>query len=218
MAGSYTRATIPNAVIMAAGTPTTRILMAYVAQVLASLNYSEYDDVNVWDDAARRYFVLCNQFVNHVVEAASSIGFDVVQGFANSKSVSAVGWYDLLASLPSPGRDRWLRVERPSLLLPGDVFAIRYSPGSGGAKGHVGIVAAPPVAERRWPSSFAVKVADSSASRHGPGDTRLDGTGGLGVGDMLFREDPSTGKFNGWAWSSYGNWRIDGAAAFGRLE
>lgn len=101
------------------------------------------------------------------------------------------------------------RLRQISDIRPGDVIAIKYNDGSADT-GHVMLVDAVPEARAASDpiipdtTQYAVTVIDSSASGHGPTDTRYRSpghyTGGIGRGVFRLYAN-SDGKIVGYAWS-----------------
>jgi hypothetical protein len=100
------------------------------------------------------------------------------------------------------GRSRggWQRLARIDEALPGDVFAWRRPRGFPSTNtGHVGFVLDRPLPVPGVPNAYAVRVADSTSWGHQEDTRPDDGTGGFGVGTLVFLTDGSGhGTHYGW--------------------
>lgn len=92
------------------------------------------------------------------------------------------------------------------MIRPGTLGAIGYDENRNGHSGHCFIVLEAPIStgEKRGKlKKYALRVADSSQSNHGPNDTRWtpEGqTGGIGIGNMALWADDE-GIVKGYSWS-----------------
>lgn len=111
-------------------------------------------------------------------------------------------------------QNRFTNILYRSQILPGDVIAIKY-PSGASATGHVMLVAGTPV--MRTPATapvianttqYEAQVIDSTASYHGPADTRHPNNGGVpgGIGKGVFRiYVDANDQIVGYTWSTYSN-------------
>ena len=99
-------------------------------------------------------------------------------------------------------------------VLPGDIIAIRYPPGTNENTGHIMIIAETPVTRKPTKpdidgtEQWEISIIDSSESGHGKTDTRHkpDATFGSGVGQGIFRiYAKPNGYIVGYTWSTFAN-------------
>ena len=88
-------------------------------------------------------------------------------------------------------------------LQPGDILVFRYKNSRGTETGgHVMVVMDKP---ERASDVYFVRVADSAPSRHSE-DTRHINESGIGIGTLLLKANPKTGKPSAFAWGVNGYW------------
>jgi hypothetical protein len=155
---------------------------------LAAMRSSSYSYRTDVDESAGRFDYDCSGFVSYAMARALPASYAAVRAFATRRPRARdfVGW---IAALGSASRAGWSRVPDVLHLAPGDIVAWR-KPEALVSKntGHVMIVDGPPHArsDREW----IVPILDSTASAHGPNDTRAPaGANGLGRGTMILVVD-----------------------------
>ena len=119
----------------------------------------------------------------------------------------------------SRGRDGWQNMVDIEQVEPGDLFAWKRPANwpRGGATGHVGIVAAKPVALPHIKNGYLVRVIDSTRYRH-QDDTRVGDETGFGMGSILFMTDDQRKPIGyGWYGALSGGW-YETQVVFGRVH
>jgi hypothetical protein len=100
----------------------------------------------------------------------------------------AASYFEFFHSLPDNPLGGWKSIDRLTDVQRGDIiaWALEASTQKPGDTGHVVIVAAPPISTNA--KEYRVTVYDSSGIRH-DGDSRPDGTSGIGEGVITIRVD-----------------------------
>lgn len=160
-----------------------------------------------WADPTREARTVCATFVTHLFEHTYGWKKDDIHDWLGANGADASEWHD--AIVKENGIERIRKINH---IHPGDIFAIKYNDDSKDT-GHVMVVNRDPERiEATKPlvsgtDQYAVEVIDSSASGHGPDDTRHkpDGgfTGGIGKGEIRLYAD-TEGRIVGYAWSRTG--------------
>jgi len=157
-----------------------------------------------WHQPTREARTVCATFVTHLFEHTYHWEAEDIKQWLGANGADASEWHDAIAQ-----ENGFRRLDTIDAIHPGAILAIQYNDGSADT-GHVMLVDQEP--ERREATTpivrgteqYRVVVIDSSASGHGPTDTRHkpDGgfTGGIGRGTIRLytRRD---GHIVGYAWS-----------------
>jgi len=147
---------------------------------------------------------VCSALVAHLFMQAYGYRPADFGSWLGARFPKASGFHDAIAA----GRG-FQRIERVAGILPGDVLAIAYAPGSR-PTGHVLVAAARPVERRSTPpevpgtTQYEIRVIDSSHTGHGPSDTRHYAKGKFhsGVGEGSLRLYAAAGgALAGYSWS-----------------
>lgn len=157
-----------------------------------------------WAHPTREARTVCGSFVTRLLEHTYGWKEADIRRWLGAEGTDAVEWHDAIAR--SNGFQRLNTIVEIS---PGDILAIKYSDGSKDT-GHVMVVnGEPKPMEPTAPvetgtRQYRVEVIDSSATGHGPTDTRHcpEGgfTGGIGRGTIRLYANPD-GTIAGYAWS-----------------
>lgn len=157
---------------------------------------------------------VCSSFTTLLIEHTYGWTGKDIRVWLDSTHPEADAYHDAIIA-----RHRFKRIVHVTALRPGDILAVKYADhhvSKNGVEdtGHVMIVAAAPQSMNdRKPvvagtRQYLVTVIDSSASGHGPNDTRHQPngrfTGGIGRGEMRLYADTS-GRIAGYTWSSTTN-------------
>ncbi len=155
-----------------------------------------------WGDPTREARTVCGSFVTRVMEHAYGLSAGDVHRWLGAGGSDAVEWW--AAVVHENGFHHLHRVDE---IRAGDLLAVKYNDGSKDT-GHVMIAdeapsrmsASSPIV--KGTDQYRVAVIDSSASGHGPEDTRHkvgEGfTGGIGRGTVRLYADPK-GRIVGYA-------------------
>jgi hypothetical protein len=179
---------------------------------------TRYQHHNQESERDHTYFYDCVGFVSYAMGRAAPTAWattkDVVKlrsGYVPSPA-RYVGIFDKVNGGTSLAG--WAAVPSVASLQPGDVIAWYYDANAtskpGSASGHAVVVAAAPT--KTGPDSYSLLVDDSTASPHGPNDTRLTNPAnqpaggkpsGLGRGTIGILATPS-GQISSVQWSAGG--------------
>ena len=157
---------------------------------------------------------VCSSFTTLLLQRAYHWSNAEIKDWLGSTNPEAFAYHDAIVD-----RNKFLRITHVDKIRPGDILAIKYTDhhaSNNGVEdtGHVMLVAeAPQEIRAHKPKTedtrqYVVTVIDSSASGHGPLDTRHrpDGkfTGGIGRGVLRLYSDKE-GKIAGYTWSDGNN-------------
>jgi len=163
-----------------------------------------------WDARPAAARTVCSSFATLLLQHTYGMRSSDFQAWMNSKDPEADAYHDAIVA-----RNGFKRILHITALQPGDFLAIKYTDhhlSSNGVEdtGHVMIVDEAPVAiENKRPivpgtQQYTVTIIDSSASGHGPTDSRASAEGklmgGIGRGVMrLYANDDN--RIVGYTWS-----------------
>ena len=150
----------------------------------------------------------CSSFLSLLLQHSEGITQAQLKSWTGSSNPNAAMYHDAIQL--GKGFTQVWSVEDIRI---GDAIAVKY-PAGGSSSGHVMLVVSAPVAAEAispvvdGTAQYQVTVIDSSASGHGPTDTRYispnNFTGGIGRGVMRLYVYPS-GQIAGYTWSTYSN-------------
>ncbi len=153
--------------------PSASPVLAAVVHAFSTMTWTVYAHHDVVDRDAGTYQFDCvgmtNYFLslgapadNAALRRALGIGAHYVP-----RPAAMAGYF---AALPDGGNGAWTPVRHMAEITGGDIIAVPPKPGTS-ESGHALIAGGPP---RRLPDgAYALLVWDSTATAHGPGDTRL---------------------------------------------
>lgn len=181
-------------------------LIGYLHQ--SGLNvYGSNPSYITWNGGSSAARTECSSFVTLLWQ--HSFGWTPInfRSWMASTSPTAAKYHDTIVA-----QNRFSQINYVNQIQLGDVIAIKYPPG-GTATGHLMLVSATPVIYAataplvKGTAQVIVSVIDSSASYHGPTDTRLQPGGtGQGIGQGVFRlYVNASGVIVGHTWSTYSN-------------
>lgn len=162
------------------------------------------------------YHFDCSGMLNWMLKRSSK---RALESLGRERPVAST-YVKTIAKAPSSrGRKGWQNIVDIEQVEPGDLFAWKRPKNwpRGGATGHVGIVAAKPVAVRHIDNAYLVRIIDSTRYRH-QDDTRARGETGFGSGTVLFMTDDRREPI-GYAWYGElsGGWYAT-QVVFGRVH
>lgn len=172
---------------------------------------SQYTNVIQWSGSPRTAITVCGTFITLLLKR--TYGTTNAQLIANTGSTSpnAARYHDAIVV-----QSGFTRVHAVALLAQGDIVAIKY-PNGDNSSGHVMLVesVAPwrhrsqsrqkflyNSAEPEITGFYDITVIDSSASYHGPTDTRANNPGGIGRNGVFRIYVSSTFQVMGYTWST----------------
>ncbi|MEO8401358.1 MAG: hypothetical protein ABI597_06095 [Gammaproteobacteria bacterium] len=181
-------------------------LIGFVHKTVANLHYSSYKLGGTRFDTSHGVYVLdCSNFVDHVLqEVYPSAYSDLVNSTGADNPASSHYYHFFNALSAAQGQEQyWNAVADIEQLRPGDVLVFRYKNSRGAQTGgHVMVVMDKPV---QVSDVFFVRIADSAPSGHSE-DTRQRHKSGIGIGTLLLKANPKTGRPAAFAWGAGGYW------------
>lgn len=189
-------------------------MVEFVHKTVSNLKYSVYKFGGGHFEPAQGVYVLdCSDYVDNVLQTVDPKAYSNLVDYTGSVRPTTQHYYEFFNDLDEDNSQYgWTKITDVSELQPGDVLVFRYKRGMRTTGGHVMIVMDKPM---RDANVYLVRVADSAASGHSH-DTRQGNTSGIGIGTLLLKADPSTGKPTAFAWRVGSSWKSNVKFAMGR--
>jgi hypothetical protein len=191
-----------------ATTPAQKHLVNFVDQTVYNLRYSRYRlGGGRFDQDSGVYVVDCSRFVDNILSKTYPTAYMNLVNASGAPEPATQHFYDFFHEIANENDNShyWQPIEQIEQLRPGDILVFRNKHNrSHHANGHVVVVMDQPV--RTTAQAFAVRVADSAVARHSA-DTREAHESGIGIGTLLLKPNPDTGKPTAYAWQMGGAWR-----------
>jgi|GEM_PF-6103484 len=190
----------------------TQTLTALAYKTIETQRYSTYKlGANVFDPAQGIYKIDCSAYINDLLNQADPQAYSSLTKWTQTYRPTSHDYYNFITRLPNDEpTQHWRKVNNVGQLQPGGILVFlseylhKHHLYTGG--GHVMLVMSNPVPHANSSDTYQVKVADSASSGHSD-DTRLPHKSGIGIGTLLLKVDPFTGKPKAYAWSLGGRWR-----------
>ena len=188
-----------------ANNPEQKNLVDFIYKTVSSARYSTYKLGGTLFDIARGvYIVDCSSFVDHVLQQVCPHAYSQLKSENGSSMPVSQTYYHFFTRLSEMHDAFWNKVENVSELQPGDILVFRYKNSVGKETGgHVMVVMDNPVHNS---NVYFVKVADSASGAHSE-DTRQPSDSGIGIGTLLLKTNPLTGKPSAYAWGIRSGWK-----------
>jgi len=188
-------------------------VVSFVHKTVDSINYNRYKLGGRRFDADKGIYVLdCSDYVDNILENVYPDAYMNLVDAAGTAKPTSLSYYNFFRRL-SDSNDYWSKVDGVEGLEPGDILVFKNKKSlRSGAAGHVMIVMKKPV---RSGSAYLVRVADAAPHRHS-NDTREAQKSGIGIGTLLLKVHPSTGKPTAYAWQIGSRWKNNVWFAMGR--
>jgi cell wall-associated NlpC family hydrolase len=179
-------------------------LVNFVHKTVATLRYSDYKlGGRKFDTSRGVYIVDCSSFVDHILQRVSPRAYLSLVNATGADTPATQHYYEFFTELSSGPDNFWNKVEAVEQLRPGDILVFRYKNSRGSETGgHVMVVMDKPTQDS---DVFFVRVADSAPSRHSQ-DTRQRNEAGIGIGTLVLKVNPRTGRPAAYAWGLGGLW------------
>ena|SRR3990167_2570736 len=211
---------LPSATIPSTPSPSLMMSMEqrtveFVRKTVMTLNYSDYQLGGTVFDMKRGVYVLdCSSYVDHILQAVYPAAYLSLVAATGSEKPTTQHYYEFFTQLSNNSKRYWNNVKEVKQLEPGDIVVFRDKKNMHGtaAKGHVMIVMNKPMREM---NEFVVRVADSASVGHSQ-DTRLPHVSGIGIGTLLLKVNPKTGKPYAYAWKVGSPWKSNVKFAMAR--
>jgi hypothetical protein len=180
-------------------------LVQFVHKTVDGVRYTSYKLGGRKFDASRGIYVLdCSDYVDNVLEAVNPRAYWSLADTMGSDKPTTQHYYEFFSGLSEYPSYYWNKIDDVEKLEPGDILVFRKSNAThrriGG--GHVMVVMNKPVFDE---DAYLVRVADSAPSGHSQ-DTRQPHRSGIGIGTILLKVNPRTGKPNAYAWKVGSRW------------
>jgi len=179
-------------------------MVTFVEKTVDNLHYSSYKLGGKHFDAKRGvYIVDCSNFVDHILQKVYPNAYSNLVNSVGADTPATQHYFNFFKELSSDSDNYWNKISDVDQLQPGDILVFRYKNLHGSETGgHVMVVMDKP---ERASDVFFVRVADSAPSRHSQ-DTRHLYESGIGIGTLLLKANPLTGKPSAYAWGINGYW------------
>lgn len=185
----------------------------FVQKTVENLHYSSYKLGGKRFDPERGIYILdCSNFVDHILKNVYPEAYSNLVDFSGADTPASGHYFNFFHDLAYESEDYWNKIDNIADLRSGDVLVFRYKNSRGAETGgHVMVVMDKP---ERASDVYFVRVADSAHSRHSK-DTRGANESGIGIGTLLLKANPKTGKPSAFAWgiNSYWNKNVKFAMA-----
>lgn len=183
-------------------------VVGFVHKTIDTLNYSKYKmGGSKFDTSSGVYIVDCSNYVDQILQAVSPHAYLSLVNWSGAETPTTQHYYDFFSDLSND--PYWDRINDVENLRPGDIIVFRYVSHykkrhrAGGTRGHVMVVMDKPI---KVQNGFLVRVADSAPTGHSQ-DTRPAHVSGIGIGTLLLKVNPKTGKPAAYAWRTGSLWK-----------
>lgn len=189
-------------------------MVTFVHKTVSNLKYSVYKLGGGHFEPSRGVYILdCSDYVDNVLQAVDPKAYSGLANYMGTDRPTSQHYYDFFSELDDDNiQHGWTRISDVEDLMPGDVLVFRYKRGVHMTGGHVMIVMDKPIGDD---NTFLVRVADSAPSGHSH-DTRQPNTSGIGIGTLLLKTDPTSGRPSAYAWKVGAPWKNNVRIAMGR--
>jgi hypothetical protein len=179
-------------------------LADFAGKTVANLNYSSYKLGGKRFDPKQGVYILdCSNFVDHLLQEASPRAYSSLVSATGADTPASQQYYNFFKELADDTDSYWNKIEDIEQLRAGDILVFRYKNSRGvQTGGHVMVVMNTPLHDS---NVYLVRVADSAPTRHSE-DTRQHDESGIGIGTLLLKSNPKTGKPSAYAWGLDGYW------------
>lgn len=179
-------------------------MVEFVEKTVDTLHYSSYKLGGKRFDPARGvYIVDCSNFVDNVLQNVYPDAYSNLVNSVGADNPASQHYFNFFHGLADESDSHWNKINDVEQLQPGDILVFRYKNSRGAETGgHVMVVMEKP---ERASDVYFVRVADSAPSRHSE-DTRHQNESGIGIGTLLLKTNPKTGKPSAFAWGVNAYW------------
>jgi hypothetical protein len=189
-------------------------LVDFVHKTVGTLKYSVYKLGGTHFDAKHGvYIVDCSDYVDNLLQTVHPDAFSNLVDTMRAEKPTTQHYYDFFRDLAVAPNDYWQKVDSVENLEAGDILVFRYKNGlHHQAGGHVMVVMDKPIQDE---DGFLVKVADSARVGHSE-DTRGRHVSGIGIGTLVLKTHPDTGRPFAYAWRIGARWNSNVNIAMAR--
>lgn len=183
-------------------TNTEHGIVALVHNAIASLRSTHYRyGGNYFNMSSGVYEVDCSDYVDDLLKISQPKAYADLADSTGTEKPTSSDYYRFFNNLPDNSRHAWQRVDDVESLRPGDILVFHNYRGGG----HVMVVMGTPMQTQDDDNTYLVQVSDSASSRHSD-DTRAPHASGIGIGTLLLKANPETGKPSAYAWTVDSGW------------
>lgn len=185
----------------------------YIYKTIDSLQYSVYKmGGSHFDTLKGVYIVDCSNYVDQILQAASPRSYWNLVDSTGVDFPTTQHYYEFFNDLGD--NPYWDKVDNISKLRAGDIIVFRYKKHRRGiTRGHVMVVMDKPMPYSK--GEYLVRVADSAPTGHSE-DTRPAHVSGIGIGTLVLKAHPKTGKPAAYAWKAGSCWKKNAHFAMAR--
>lgn len=189
-------------------------LVDFVHKTVGSLKYSVYKLGGTHFDAQHGvYIVDCSDYVDNLLQTVHPDAFSNLVDTMGAEKPTTQHYYDFFRDLAVAPNHYWQKVDSVENLEAGDILVFRYKNGlHHQTGGHVMVVMDKPIQDE---DGFLVKVADSARVGHSE-DTRGSHVSGIGIGTLVLKTHPDTGRPFAYAWRVGARWNSNVNIAMAR--
>lgn len=189
-------------------------LVDLVQKTVGTLKYSVYKLGGTHFDAQHGvYIVDCSDYVDNLLQTTHPDAYFNLVDTMRAEKPTTQHYYDFFRDLADTSNDYWQKVDNVENLEAGDILVFRYKSGlRRQTGGHVMIVMDKPIQDE---NGFLVKVADSARVGHSE-DTRGNRVSGIGIGTLVLKTNPDTGRPFAYAWRIGARWNSNVSIAMAR--
>jgi len=177
-------------------------IVALVHNAIASLRSTHYRyGGNYFNMSSGVYEVDCSDYVDDLLKISQPRAYADLADSTGTEKPTSSDYYRFFNNLSDNSRHAWQRVNDVESLRPGDILVFHNYRGGG----HVMVVMGTPMLTEDGGNTYLVQVSDSASSRHS-NDTRAPHASGIGIGTLLLKANPETGKPSAYAWTVDSGW------------
>ncbi len=180
-------------------------------KTVETLRFSSYKlGGTTFDPTQGIYKIDCSTYINDLLSETNPHAYSTLTNWTQTYKPTTADYYNFIKKLPTDATaDYWHKINNVGQLQPGGILVFRnisYNKKHAIGGGHVMIVMSKPIPHPSATDIYQVKVADSASSGHSY-DTRSPHQSGIGIGTLLLKVDPNTGRPSAYAWRLDDHWR-----------
>ena len=173
-------------------------LVNFIKTTVSTLRYTNYKLGGSRFEPSRGIYVVdCSQYVDHILHSVFPRAYAYLVNATGKSWPNSKDYYHFFMRLAAAPEGYWNLVRSARQLQPGDILVFCYKQTHRHAAGHIMIVMEKPTETAH--NTVLVSVADAAPIGHSD-DTRATHKSGIGIGKMLLKIDPNTGKPAAYAW------------------
>ncbi len=201
----YTQTT-PTLLAPAASPIAEQPLVNFVKKTVTTLRHTAYKLGGTRFDAIRGIYIIdCSAYVDRLLRTVFPRAYQSLVNAIGTKIPNSKNYYDFFMGLSHISNPYWSKVDSVSQLHPGDILVFcKKNIARARAAGHVMVIMSKPIPCAE--GGFSVQVADSAPFAHSQDTRSAQHGGGIGIGTLMLKADPQTGKPAAYAWKEGSAW------------